>query len=472
MFGQQAAAYRFSSLTDKEAKAVLDEALGLSEYAEAGLKARQNMALAAAEQASAELEHRNLIAEIDELTVQVAEYAAKHKSFATERDEELEELRKKYSVLQTKRKIAKELIVATEADDKAFEIIRRKAASTDKALTEAQNTHMDALSKQKVAEQEYRQLCKQRERIAADTASNCGECGAPLNKKDHKKHLDELQEKCEFALDVLNAYKKNAEAADEEVQAARKRHRKYRDDLLSTRTTNTDDTKRLIANLTEQMQETEERGKTLRAKESPYQDMIKRAEAKLVKARQDRDTCALQADVTKNTRNLYTYWTEAFGAKGLRSFLIDTALPYLNERAAHYASVITDNAVEVEFTTQTELKSGAVAEKLSVIAKNKFGAESYKGNSAGERAKIDLCVGLSLQDLVMSRAKTKTNIAFFDEVFESLDATGCERVVNVLSELARERSTVMVITHHEELKNYFPERITVTKKNGFSRIEA
>ena len=59
----------------------------------------------------------------------------------------------------------------------------------------------------------------------------------------------------------------------------------------------------------------------------------------------------------------------------------------------------------------------------------------------------------------------------FDEVFDALDETGVEQVIELLQELSKEKSSIFVISHNDHLKSYFTNIITVTKKDGFSTIE-
>ena len=116
----------------------------------------------------------------------------------------------------------------------------------------------------------------------------------------------------------------------------------------------------------------------------------------------------------------------------------------------------------------SELKSGKTVDRFEVRVDNKHGAASYLGNSAGEKAKVDLCVGLALQKLVMSRSSASFNLCFFDEVFDHLDEAAHERVVDVLAEIDKE--SVFVVSHNEDLRAWFPATWVISKKNGFSTV--
>ncbi|WCS68537.1 chromosome partition protein [Bacillus phage vB_BsuM-Goe16] len=162
----------------------------------------------------------------------------------------------------------------------------------------------------------------------------------------------------------------------------------------------------------------------------------------------------------------YSFWSNAYGNQGIKSILLDSVTPFLNQRANYYLSALSDSTMEVEFNTQTTLASGEKRDKFSVEVKNKNGEDGYRGSSNGEKRRIDVAVNMALQDLVMSRSNKKIDLIVYDEVFEGLDQIGCEAVIQLLNEKAKQCGTVMVITHSESLKQLFSNTATVKKVNG------
>ena len=94
----------------------------------------------------------------------------------------------------------------------------------------------------------------------------------------------------------------------------------------------------------------------------------------------------------------------------------------------------------------------------------------YENCSSGEKGRIDVAILLALQNLIFSRNASNCNLVVFDEVFTNLDITGIERVVNLLREES-ENKAILVISHQNELKDYFDNQILVVKDGGGSRIE-
>ena len=101
---------------------------------------------------------------------------------------------------------------------------------------------------------------------------------------------------------------------------------------------------------------------------------------------------------------------------------------------------------------------------------NEKGAKSFKGLSGGEKRKVRLATMLALQDLVASRAVKPVDLWIGDEIDDALDPAGLERLMGVLERKARERGTVLVVSH-AELRDWIDQVVTVTKRGGLSTIE-
>lgn len=164
------------------------------------------------------------------------------------------------------------------------------------------------------------------------------------------------------------------------------------------------------------------------------------------------------------------FWIIGFGPRGIRSLIYENLMPYVNERANHYSSILTDGAIDIEVTAQTKLKSGEAREKISVTAINQSGASVYEANSGGERKRIDLCILLALQDLMVSRTESGIGLSIYDELLDELDEEGIERVVELLKDRGRSQP-VYLISHNTTLKGYFEDVITVEKTHGISRVK-
>lgn len=204
--------------------------------------------------------------------------------------------------------------------------------------------------------------------------------------------------------------------------------------------------------------------------ENPYSQLIEETQRKIFgldeSCEKDKESLLL---LEKDERVLQ-FWVQGFSNSGIKSLLLDDITPFLNRRANKYLRKLSSDHMEIRFSTQTTLKSGEKREKFTIEVVNNDGGNTYISNSSGEKRRIDIAVNLALQDLIAARSSKKLNIAFFDEVFDTLDATGVEKVVDLLQDMAKEKSSLFVITHNNDLKSLFTNSIKIVKQNGYSTL--
>lgn len=181
-------------------------------------------------------------------------------------------------------------------------------------------------------------------------------------------------------------------------------------------------------------------------------DRREKMEAKATKA--DSEVNRIEGEIEEVDRGLevYQFWAEAFGARGIRSFLIENELPRLNKRATRYARRLLGDGASVRVEATTQLKSKrAERERMSVEAVIPGMAQTYSAASKGQRQRLDLAVLLAFRDLVSERSSNPFGQLFVDELFDGLDQAGRESVMELLHEKAA-GSPVALITHDPDLK--------------------
>ena len=77
---------------------------------------------------------------------------------------------------------------------------------------------------------------------------------------------------------------------------------------------------------------------------------------------------------------------------------------------------------------------------------------------------------MAMQDLVASRATKPLNLFIADEIDHALDDAGLERLMGLLERKARERGTVLVISHND-IADWIPNNVVVRKSGGSSTID-
>lgn len=161
---------------------------------------------------------------------------------------------------------------------------------------------------------------------------------------------------------------------------------------------------------------------------------------------------------------------KVFGPAGVRAHILDTVTPFLNERTADYLSALSDGAITAVWTTLTKTASGDLKEKFSIDVTHEKGGDSFLSLSGGEKRKVRLATALALQDLVASRATQPIDLFVGDEIDDALDPAGLERLMVILERRARERGTVLVISHNS-LSDWCDQTTIVRKSGGVSLVE-
>jgi DNA repair exonuclease SbcCD ATPase subunit len=141
--------------------------------------------------------------------------------------------------------------------------------------------------------------------------------------------------------------------------------------------------------------------------------------------------------------------------KRIKAFTVSEFIPFLNERITYYLDTF-----ECDFS----FKFNAM---LQVESKRPY--ELWCG---GEQKRIDLAIMFAIHDLHESIYEKQCNILVFDEYDRSLDRAGIYAFVNLLfKDFVNQDLTILVISHNEQMRDMFPTKIMVSKRDEFSHIE-
>jgi DNA repair exonuclease SbcCD ATPase subunit len=161
-------------------------------------------------------------------------------------------------------------------------------------------------------------------------------------------------------------------------------------------------------------------------------------------------------------RTVYEYWQEGFGQQGVELFALQQAFPMLNSFLVRYLNVLFPGA-SLEYKVS---EKGKITHKLSLPKL----AKRIEGLSRGQRRRVDIAVGLALQELMSVFIGLTANVILLDEVFEGLDQAGINHVVRLLNALAGKHSSVFVVSHRRSLANQFTNVRDIDLVDGVSRF--
>ena len=165
-------------------------------------------------------------------------------------------------------------------------------------------------------------------------------------------------------------------------------------------------------------------------------------------------------DITDKEKMLpyLSFWSEAFGKEGIKSFIIDQIIPTLNEQIEYWMQLVYHGAITVKFDKLLNVSMVNNASKHEMI----FGQ-----GSGGERKRIDIAIMLAFRQIMKMSTGRNPNIVFLDECMENIDEDGVYKFYDAIVDMSK-TDQVFVITHNLALQNCLQGAniINVEKKDG------
>ncbi|MDD2921108.1 MAG: SMC family ATPase [Anaerolineales bacterium] len=164
----------------------------------------------------------------------------------------------------------------------------------------------------------------------------------------------------------------------------------------------------------------------------------------------------------------------AFGKDGVPALLIEQALPQIENKANDLLERLSDGQMSIRFVTQAEYKDkkrGDLKETLDIQISDGGGARAYEMYSGGEAFRINFAIRLALSEILAQRKGARLQTLVIDEGFGSQDAQGRQRLIEAINLVRNDFAKILVITHLDELKDAFPNRIEVEKTERGSTVK-
>lgn len=315
--------------------------------------------------------------------------------------------------------------------------------------------------------------------VDSQVGKPCGECGKPYCEHDlegaRQRAADRLKEWHGALADATNV------AADKETafQAAEKELADFTAGMTDVSAASSELTKlsavaRDIVNKKASIAPIQTRIEAHKAtaanclkEANPYTAAIAGRLSAVEKAKAD--VIAAQEKIEKEQErfDLLQEAVKVFGPAGVRAHILDLVTPFLNDKTRDYLGALSDGHMHAVWSTLAKTAKGELKEKFNIEVTSDTGGDDFKALSGGEKRKVRLATAMALQDLVASRASKPINLFVADEIDHALDENGLERLMGILDNRAKERGTVMVISHNS-LADWIDQVITVEKKEKYS----
>jgi len=165
----------------------------------------------------------------------------------------------------------------------------------------------------------------------------------------------------------------------------------------------------------------------------------------------------------------YELLAEAFGRNGIPKMILRHAVPWLEDEASRLLARLTGGRMRLRFALELQTQRGTQKEDLKIFVSDELGERPYELYSGGEKFRIDFAVRVALARLLAHRAGAPLRTLVIDEGFGSQDKEGLEAIVDTIQTVSKEFARVLIVTHLDELRDYFPALIEVTKGSNGSQ---
>jgi DNA repair exonuclease SbcCD ATPase subunit len=307
----------------------------------------------------------------------------------------------------------------------------------------------------------------------------CSECGTAMT-EDHVSHASKaissrIPAKRMEAVTAKSVWQTTQEATIS-AQAALDAHTvTMRDPSTVTAERDTcmvklreiDDARRVVLQAKEDCKRAYDNLKAEQTKINPYHKMLKEQQELIVNLGMAKDASEVIVQAKDAELAMLTNAVQVYSPAGVRAHILDEVTPFLNDRTSDYLGTLSDGNIQATWNTLSLNAKGELKERFAIDVTHAHGGKQFAALSGGEKRKVRLACALALQDLVASRATKPINLWIGDEIDNALDDAGLERLMMVLQKKAKDRGSVLIISH-SNLTDWIDTVWTVTKQDDCS----
>lgn len=174
-----------------------------------------------------------------------------------------------------------------------------------------------------------------------------------------------------------------------------------------------------------------------------------------------KDFLAKQINIKRDVY-VYSSLVKSFSRNGIQAIIIDNVIEELGKVTNDYLNEFSATPMYVNFITQKKDTKGSWKETLDLEIVTPSGVSSFESLSGGERFRVTFAIRLALNMLQARRMGGETQLLLLDEVSSSLDKDGLDIFAGIVKKLEKTMK-VLVITHDDNLKDYFENIVSVGK---------
>lgn len=193
-------------------------------------------------------------------------------------------------------------------------------------------------------------------------------------------------------------------------------------------------------------------------------NMIKDKKKKLKFTQKNKDDIIKKNKKLNNLQDYFEYLKESLKDENIKSYIISTIIPELNNKVNNYLSAVGFDFYVV-FDKWMNISINGPGNRTD----SKFGCMS-----GGESKTIDLVTKFALMDIAKSRAKIFPDLLILDEILDSsIDEFGIEKIMGLINyKQEKDGTKIFIISHRKEINDMANGKIyKVVKKDNFSYIK-
>lgn len=360
--------------------------------------------------------------------------------------------------------------------------VRKRGNEKRAELQPIRNALSVVRHQQAASENEIKAIAEQIRNAPEHMKEPCRECGKPHTPEElddyiarAKAKLIEAKGRYDVAIKSIAELTDKANAVEAEVAKIESEvpdttAALVRESEISKALAAADVLKRNIALFKARFDEWSKKAAETKIAINPYKELVLKENAALDQHKKEVENAQQGVELANEELAIANDVVQVFSPAGVRAHILDTVTPFLNIRTSEYLSALSEGNISAVWSTLAETAKGDTREKFNITVSNDKGAKSFGGLSGGEKRKVRLATMLALQDLVATRATKPIELWVGDEIDDALDPAGLERLMGILETKARERGTVLIISHNE-LSDWVDNIATVIKEGGKSHVE-
>ncbi len=157
------------------------------------------------------------------------------------------------------------------------------------------------------------------------------------------------------------------------------------------------------------------------------------------------------ASLLNMCKHLKFWCSTGFGQGGVKSYVMRSVAAEITDLINDYYSMLSFAPIHIRLSPVKSTKASGERDSMTLIITTPEREVDYRSYSGGEKRKVTIAVLLALVEFGLRYSATSLRLAFFDEVFDGLDAASIETVMAALKVLQQRVGLVLVISNNDTL---------------------